>query len=59
MEVSADPQAQVASPERMEPQDPLQRRQSVLFGEEKSFSPLPGLQHRKIRIFKLNKDRPT
>ena len=47
MEVIADPQAQVASPERMEPQDPLQRRQSVLFGEEKSFSPLPGLQHRK------------
>jgi len=53
MGVSDEPQAQVASPTRMEPQNPLQRRQSVRFGEEKSVSPLPGLQHRTIRIFKF------
>jgi len=32
---------------------PKQRRQSVRFGGEKSVSPLPGLQHRTIRIFKF------
>ena len=53
MEVSEEPQAQFASPTRMEPQDPLQRRQSVRFREEKSVSPLPGLQHRTIQIFKF------